>query len=58
MSEPLSKWHLQDEEDGYVPLNNLPQGAEIIDLGYRPRPLQNILIRINPRKYQGGNRCG
>lgn len=33
----------KDGEDGYVALNDLPQGAEVIDLGYRPRALQAVL---------------
>jgi phage terminase large subunit len=33
----------KDGEDGYVALNDLPQGAEICDLGYRPRALQAVL---------------
>jgi len=32
-----------DMEDGYENLNDLPDGADVIDLGYRPRELQAIL---------------
>jgi len=35
-----SQW---DVDDGFVALNDLPQGAEVIDLGYRPRALQAVL---------------
>lgn len=31
------------DETHDIPLNDLPAGAEIIDLGYRPRPLQQML---------------
>ena len=36
-------------EDGYVPLNNLPEGAEIVDLGYRPRGWASATIKT--RRY-------
>lgn len=34
---------LAEEQDDWVNLNDLDDNADIIDLGYRPRPLQQIL---------------
>jgi len=35
--------YVRDDDDGFTPLNDLPDGADVIDLGYRPRPLQQTL---------------